>query len=501
MSTAAATIGRPAAQRKPPQPKPKPPQAKPPAGEPADGADGADVGHALHAFASQLYPICRSITGNGVRQTLDLIGRRIELKRHEVASGTRVFDWEVPLEWNIDDACVLGPDGERVVDFRAHNLHIVSYSEPMRRTLTLEELRPHLYSLPAHPDWIPYRTSYYRRQWGFCMRDQALQAMRPGRYRVQVDSTLAPGSLSYGECFVAGKSREEVLFFTHVCHPSLANDNTSGMAIASFLAGWIGSQPRRYSYRFVFAPGTIGSLCWLSRNQQRLRHVRHGLVLGLLGDAGTLTYKRSRRGDCDIDQLLAYLVAAADPPGSVIDFEPYGYDERQLCSPGFNLPVGRLTRSVNDGYPEYHSSADNLALISPGQLQRSLELCQRAVEILETNRRFINLAPKGEPRLGKRGLYGAMGGRSPAEREHAMLWILNQSDGSASLLDIAQRAGISYAAIQSAAEELTNAGLLSPARPGSSKPRPRPAGAAGTRPARTRPARTGKARSGSGGKR
>ncbi len=462
----------------------------------ADLGPAADVGEALYALASQLYPICRSITGNGVRQTLELIGQRIELARHEVASGTRVFDWEVPLEWNIEDACVLGPDGARVVDFRAHNLHIVSYSEPLQRSLTLDELRPHLHSLPAHPDWIPYRTSYYRRHWGFCLRDRALQAMRPGRYQVQIDSSLAPGSLSYGECFIAGKSREEVLFFTHVCHPSLANDNTSGMAIASFLAQWIGTQPRRYSYRFVFAPGTIGSLCWLSRNQQRLKHVRHGLVLGLLGDPGTLTYKRSRRGDCDIDQLLSYLVTAADPPGSVIDFEPYGYDERQLCSPGFNLPVGRLTRSVNDGYAQYHSSADDLALISPGQLQRSLELCQQAVEILESNRRMVNLAPKGEPRLGKRGLYGAMGGRSPADRERAMLWILNQSDGSASLLDIAQRSGIGYAAIRSAADELTNAGLLAAQRTVAGKRNQRPAG-----PARTRPVRARKAKSGSGGKR
>jgi len=442
-------------------------------------------GQALYAFASQLYPICRSITGNGVRQTLDLIGRHIDLKRHEVASGTKVFDWEVPLEWNIDDACVLGPDGERVVDFRAHNLHIVSYSEPIRRTLSLEELQPHCHSLPAHPDWIPYRTSYYRRHWGFCLADRVLQGLPRGRYEARVDSSLAPGSLSYAECVLPGSSKDEVLFFTHVCHPSLANDNTSGMAIATFLAGWIGSQPRRYSYRFVFAPGTIGSLCWLSRNQQRLKHVRHGLVLGLLGDPGALTYKRSRRGNCEIDQLLAYLVAAEEPPGNVIDFEPYGYDERQLCSPGFNLPVGRLTRSVNDGYPQYHSSADDLKLINAARLQRSLEVCQRAVSILETNRRYVNLSPKGEPRLGKRGLYGATGGRSPADRERAMLWVLNQSDGSASLLDIAQRSGLSYAAIQIAADELGGAGLLATQKPAARKRKPRTSAVARRRPTRS----------------
>ncbi|MFI4869030.1 MAG: DUF4910 domain-containing protein [Steroidobacterales bacterium] len=444
------------------------------------------AGQALYALAAQLYPICRSITGNGVRQTLDLIGQQIELQRQEVATGTKVFDWEVPLEWNIDDACVIGPEGERVVDFHAHNLHIVSYSEPIRRTLTLEEIRPHLYSLPAHPDWIPYRTSYYRRHWGFCMRDRDLSSLRPGRYEVRIDSSLAPGSLSYAECVLPGRSREEILFFTHVCHPSLANDNTSGMAIATFLAKWVASQPRRYSYRFVFAPGTIGSLCWLRSNEQRLKFVRHGLVLGLLGDPGELTYKRSRRGNCEIDQLLTYLVLQADPPGRVIDFEPYGYDERQLCSPGFDLPVGRLTRSVNDGYPEYHSSADNLTLISAGQLERSLEVCQRVVATLESNRRYINLSPKGEPRLGKRGLYGAIGGRSPADRERAMLWILNQSDGSASLLDIAQHSGLSYAVIQLAAEELANAGLLATEKSAGRKRKPPASGA--TRARRTKSA-------------
>ena len=447
---------------------------------PAAGA----VGRALHDLASRLYPICRSITGNGVRQTLDLIGRQIDLQRQEVASGSRVFDWEVPPEWNIEDACVLGPDGDRVVDFQRHNLHIVSYSEPARRTMTLEELRPHLYSLPSHPEWIPYRTSYYRRHWGFCMNDRELQALRPGRYQVRIDSSLAPGSLSYAECVLPGRSREEVLFFTHVCHPSLANDNTSGMAIATFLAAWIGSQPRRYSYRFVFAPGTIGSLCWLSRNERRLKLVRHGLVLGLLGDPGPLTYKRSRRGDCEIDRLVSYLVASADVLGKVIDFEPYGYDERQLCSPGFDLPVGRLTRSVNDGYPEYHSSADDLALISAEQLQRSFEVCQRIVEMIESNRRYVNRSPKGEPRLGKRGLYGAIGGRSPADRERAMLWMLNQSDGSASLLDIARRSGLSYAALQLAADELTHAGLL-----GAEKSVKKKRGAPASRAKRVQPAK------------
>ena len=414
----------------------------------------------LLEFATSLYPICRSITGDGVRRTLELIGRRIKLKVHEVPSGTRVFDWEVPPEWNIDDAYVLDAHGRKVIDFAAHNLHILNYSEPARARLSLEELRPKLHSIPEHPDWIPYRTSYYRRQWGFCLAHRDLVALQPASYQVRIDSTLAPGSLTYAECVLPGRLRQEVLFFTHICHPSLANDNTSGMAIATALAAWIGGQSRRYSYRFVFAPGTIGSLCWLRSNESRLARVRHGLVLGLLGDPAAFTYKFSRRGDCEIDQVVPYVIRSLEPASGTIAFEPYGYDERQLCSPGFNLPVGRLTRSVNGGYAQYHSSADDLSLISAQRLQASLEACQRIVEVLESNRRYINLAPKGEPRLGKRGLYGSVGGRSPAERERAMLWMLSQSDGKASLLDIVQRSGIGYADTQLAAQELAGARLL-----------------------------------------
>jgi aminopeptidase-like protein len=433
-------------------------------------------GAALQSFAAELYPICRSITGNGVRRTLQLIGGRIDLKTHEVPSGTKVFDWEVPLEWNIDAAWISDADGRRVVDFGNHNLHILNYSEPASLTLDLEELRPRLYSLPKHEEWIPYRTSYYRRHWGFCLRHRDLARLRPGKYTVKVDSSLARGALTYAECVVPGKSKDEVVFFTHTCHPSLANDNTSGMAIATALAAWVGQSPRRYSYRFVFGPGTIGSLCWLKRNERGLGRIRHGLVLGLLGDPAPLTYKRSRRGDCEIDKLVDYVIRSLDPASRTIDFEPYGYDERQLCSPGFNLPIGRLTRSVNDGYEQYHSSADDLSLISPARLEQSLEACKRIVEVLESDRRYVNLSPKGEPRLGKRGLYGAVGGQSPAVRESAMLWVLNQSDGSKSLLDIAETSGVDYTAIAGAASELEGAKLLRAAdAPAVRKPRPAPA--------------------------
>lgn len=436
-------------------------------------------GRRLHAFAARLYPICRSITGDGVRQTLELIRSRIPLKVHEVRSGTRIFDWQVPEEWNIEDASVLDPQGRPVIDFKAHNLHLVSYSEPVRATVPLAELTSHLHSLPEHPDWIPYRTSYYRRTWGFCIRHRDRDSLQPGRYHVEVRSSLAPGALTYGELAIPGRLRDEVLLFAHVCHPSLANDNTSGMSVATALAEWIAAAPRRFTYRFVFAPGTIGSLAWLKRNEQRLARVRHGLVLALLGDPGALTYKRSRREDQEIDEIAAYVLQGA---GTTIPFSPYGYDERQLCSPGFDLPVGRLTRSVNSGYPQYHTSADDLALITPERLQESLEACCRIVEVIEGNRRYLNLSAKGEPRLGSRGLYGSVGGRAPGEREHAMLWVLNQSDGAHSLLDVARKSGIAFPVIREAAAALESASLLSVASDGSRSQRAPATGRPGRRP-------------------
>ncbi len=424
-------------------------------GESGGAADTG--GRDLYEFARQLYPICRSITGAGVRQSLALIAERVPLKVHEVRSGTRVFDWTIPEEWNVEDAAVMDADGRRVVDFQAHNLHLMGYSEPVQLSLTLKELSPRLHVLPEAPLWIPYRTSYYRRDWGFCMRARDRDALRAGRYRIEIKSSLAPGSLTYGECALPGRTRDEVLFFTHVCHPSLANDNTSGMAVATALAQWLAREPRRLSYRFVFAPGTIGSLTWLKRNESRLPRVRHALVLALLGDPGALTYKRSRRSTSEIDAIAEYVLGAH---GAVIPFSPYGYDERQLCSPGFNLPAGRLTRSVNGGYPQYHTSADDLALITPAALQESLITCQRMVEIMEDNQHFLSLNPKGEPRLGSRGLYRSMGGQGPVESEHAMLWVLNQADGTQSLLDIARRSGLRFEALLGAAQALEASGLL-----------------------------------------
>ncbi len=423
-------------------------------------ADCASLATRAIELMRDIYPICRSITGAGVRETLAHVARRVPLECFEVPSGTAVFDWEVPREWNIRDAYIADSQGRRVVDFRRHNLHVVGYSVPVRAQMTLNELRPHLHSLPDKPDAIPYRTSYYRESWGFCLAHGALQSLAEGEYEVVIDSELRAGSLTYAEAYVAGASEQEFLIHTHICHPSLANDNASGIAAVAVLAAELAQQRPQLSYRFVFAPGTIGSITWLARNQHRLPHIRSGLVVGLVGDAGPLTYKRSRRGTAEIDHIAAGVVRELDANAHVIDFSPYGYDERQFCSPGINLPVGRLTRSPNDAYPEYHTSADNLELIEPGALAESFLALVRVIRRVDSNRLFRSLNPNCEPRLGKRGLFRSVGGTSPAQRDEALLWLLNQADGLHGLNDVSAASGIAVSVLCEAAEALMAAGLL-----------------------------------------
>ena len=418
------------------------------------------AGTRAYELARRIFPICRSITGAGVKQTLAILGERIPLTLHEVPSGTKVFDWEVPHEWNIRDAYIKDASGGRVVDFARSNLHVVSYSTPVRQTLTLDELRPHLHSLPDHPDWIPYRTSYYRPNWGFCLAHRDLEALQPGRYEVVIDATLEPGHMTYGECFLPGQTEQEVIVFSHVCHPSLANDNCSGLAVATEIAAALRGKPRHFSYRFVFAPGTIGAITWLAQNEQRLARIAHGLVIGLLGDPGPLTYKKSVQGTALVDRAAVHVLDRLGADSRIEDFSPYGYDERQFNSPGINLPVGRLTRSPNGAYPQYHTSADNLDLIQPRYLAESIGACAQILDVIDGEGVYRNLSPKCEPQLGKRGLYRATGGTGPGEFEHALFWVLNQSDGRRSLLDIAERARIPFGVIQSAATALAGAGLL-----------------------------------------
>ncbi|MEO8040686.1 MAG: DUF4910 domain-containing protein [Betaproteobacteria bacterium] len=424
------------------------------------GVDERTLGKELFDCVADLYPICRSITGEGVRETLARLARLVPLSVHEVPSGTTAFDWTVPNEWNIRDAYVKDIHGQRVVDFQRSNLHVVSYSAPICRRMPLSELRPHLHALPDRPDWIPYRTTYYTDGWGFCVSQRQLDALPDGDYDVCIDASLRPGSLTYGEAYVRGASEEEVLISCHVCHPSLANDNLSGVAIAAHLARRLRDVSPRYSYRFLFVPATIGPIVWLARNESIVPVIRYGLVLAGLGDAGRLTYKKSRRGDTSIDRAATRVLRRLGEP-KVLEFSPDGYDERQYGSPGFDLAVGRLSRTPYGDYPEYHTSADNLEFVKPAQLAASLAACLEIFSALEGDRRYVNTCPKGEPQLGKRGLYHAMGGspQSPAS-ERAMLWVLNLSDGRYGLLDIAERSGLGFEDIERAATVLHAHGLL-----------------------------------------
>lgn len=421
------------------------------------------TGEDIYRFISELYPICRSITGEGARDTLRLIGKRIPLEIHEVPSGTPVFDWVVPKEWNIKDAYIKSPQGERVVDFRNSNLHVINYSIPVHRKISLDELKKHLFAMPEHPDWIPYRTAYYKEDWGFCLTHNQLLALNEGEYEVCIDASLEPGSLSYGECYLTGQTTDEVLITTHICHPSLCNDNLSGIAVTTLLASLLSGFQLQYSYRFLFIPATIGSITWLCRNESKLPNIKHGLVVTLLGDPGQSTYKKSRCGIAAIDRAAAHVLKHSGAAYSVVDFHPYGYDERQFCSPGFNLPVGCLMRTPNGCFPEYHSSADNLSFVQPEYLADSFSKCVSILYLLENNRSYLNKNPKCEPQLGKRGLYQVIGGAGDGGVDTvSLLWVLNLSDGKHSLLDIAEKSNLDFRVIKNSADVLLGADLLEP---------------------------------------
>jgi aminopeptidase-like protein len=416
----------------------------------------------MRTLMQQLYPICRSITGHGVRRSLACIRESIPIEMHEVPSGTRVLDWVVPKEWNIEDAYVANRQGERIIDFRKHSLHVMSYSRPIRAQLSLNDLREHLFTLAEQPDLIPYKTSYYGENWGFCLSERQLRGMQDGEYEVVIDATLADGSLTYGELLLPGMDEDEILISTHICHPSLANDNLTGIAATTALAKRLMSRAqRRYSIRFLFVPGTIGPITWLARNHDTIARIKHGLVIAGIGDAGALTYKRSRRGHAKIDRAAKHVLSHWHRPGTAVNFEPLGYDERQYCSPGFNLPVGRISRTPFACYPEYHTSADDLDFVSVEQIEDALAAIEATLDILEQDAHYLNLSPHGEPQLGKRGLYSDISGHPDRRRkEESLLWTLNYCDGQHSILEIAEKAGRPFAELLAAASKLEAAGLL-----------------------------------------
>ena len=422
---------------------------------------GKAIGADLYKMVEELYPICRSITGDGVRATLHAVQAHIPLTIHEVPSGTQVFDWTVPKEWNIQDGYIKDSQGNRIIDFKQSNLHVVGYSVGVKKRLPVKALKEHLFTLPDHPDWIPYRTSYYKEDWGFCLTHNQWLALQDEEYEVCIDATLEDGALTYGEWLVKGRSTDEVLISCHVCHPSLCNDNLSGIAAVTWLGKYLASCDRRYSYRILFLPGTIGPITWLSLNEEIVSHIKHGLVVALVGDSGPSTYKKSRQGHAEIDRVVDHVLRHAGNEFHIREFSPYGYDERQYCSPGFNLPVGCFMRTPNGCFPEYHTSADNLDLVKPQYLEDSYMKLVSIVETLEGNKTYINMNPKCEPQLGKRGLYRTLSGQAErGQQEMALFWVLNLSDGTSSLLDIAERAEMPFAVIKQAADRLEISGLV-----------------------------------------
>lgn len=420
------------------------------------------VGQRIYDLAARLFPICRSLSGEGVRETLAILGEYIPLEMHHIPSGETLFDWKAPQEWIIREAYIKSADGRRIVDFASNNLHVVNYSIPVHATMPLGELKSYIHTLPEQPDLIPYRTCYHTETWGFCMAHDDLMAMKDETYEVVIDSERRDGFLTRGECVLKGETNETFILSAHLCHPSLANDNCSGLAVLARVGETLKERKTRLTYRLMFGAATFGALAWLQQNESCLDRVKYGLVLSCLGDGGGPHYKRSRRGDAAIDQIMDYVLNSSDlTRASMLDFWPYGYDERQFCSPGFNLPVGMLQRSLYGTFPEYHTSADNLDFIKPEYLEQSYQMIMQAIDIAERNWVPVSTSPKGEPQLGKRGLYSNVGGdKQAAENAMAMLWVLNLADGSFSIFEMSRRAKLPFALMADAADRLLAVGLL-----------------------------------------
>lgn len=418
-------------------------------------------GLAMYQFAEELFPICRSITGEGVRQTLRAIKAHVpELQIHEVPSGTPVFDWNVPDEWTIRDAYVLDPDGNKIIDLKQHNLHVVGYSEPVDITISLEELQPHLHSIPEQPDAIPYVTSYYKRTWGFCLTQRTRDAMKPGRYRAVIDSTIAPGSLTYGEIILPGNTEQEIFVSTYVCHPSMANNELSGPVVATRLADWVKQAPRRYTYRFVFVPETIGSITYLSRNLKIMKErIQAGFSITCVGDDRCYSYLSSRHGHTDADRVARHVLHHVAGDFVAYDYLRRGSDERQYCWPGVDLPVCSIMRTKYVEFPEYHTSLDNMDLISPAGLAGSLNVLRKCLTCLEENRTYRTTV-LCEPQLGRRGLYPTMAKRGSASVSSVYRNILAYSDGSLDVLAIAEKLDLPLWELLEAVQELRKHNLL-----------------------------------------
>lgn len=419
------------------------------------------IGSEMYHLMENLYPIYRSITGNGVRQTLTEIKKYIDLQVHEVPTNTQVFDWTIPKEWNITDAYVADSKGNKIVDFKKSNLHVVSYSIPIRKKMHLAELKQHLYTIPDLPNTVPYLTSYYKEDWGFCMAHKDFLDLKDGEYEVVIDSTLRDGSLTYGEFFIPGSTSDEILVSCYVCHPSMCNDNLSGVVLTTLLARELSKVKTNYSFRFLFVPETIGTISWLAANEKNLSKIKHGLVATCLGDPEISTYKRTKHGKAEIDRAVEYVLKNTKDDYQILDFFPTGSDERQFCSPGINLDVGSLMRTPYGKFAEYHTSDDNLKFVQPQFLGDSYSKYLQTIFVLENNKKYLNLNPKCEPQLGKRGLYRQIGGQKVTKNsELAMFWMLSLSDGLHDIIGISEKSGLEFEVLLEAAQKLEKNNLL-----------------------------------------
>jgi aminopeptidase-like protein len=421
-----------------------------------------NLGVEMHGWARDLFPICRSLTGDGVRETLAYLGRLVpNLTVHEVPSGTQAFDWTVPDEWNIRGAYIEDEHGNRIVDFARNNLHVVGYSTPVDEWMTLAELQPHLHSLPEQPGAIPYVTSYYVRRWGFCLPHAQRESLPDGRYHVVIDSTLAPGSLTYGEVILPGAEKKEVLLSTYICHPSMANNELSGPVVTSALARWIASMPeRRFTYRIVFVPETIGAIVYISRHLEELRkNVVAGYVVTCVGDDRAYSLLRSRAANSIADRAAKLVLDRHAPDHVEYSYLDRGSDERQYCSPGVDLPVASIMRTRYNSYPEYHTSLDDLTLVTPTGLEGGFVALSKTIRLIEHNHVYQTTTPC-EPQLGKRGLYPTLSTRGAGYAVRAMTNVLAYSDGTRDLVDLASFIGISADEAIETADKLVSAGLL-----------------------------------------
>lgn len=417
----------------------------------------------IKELTHRLFPIHRSQTGTGVRETLDVLGDfGIQLDRIEIPSGTRCFDWHIPMEWNINDAYIADMAGKRLVDYRQSNLHVVNGSVPIDQTMSFEELAPYLHTCGL-PDALPYRTAFFQDTWGFCINQiQLEQLRRQKQLQVKIDASYFPGCLTYGEATLSGETHRTILIWTHICHPSLANDNVSGIATAAALYHRLHQLTRReYNYHFVFAPATIGAIAWISKNEDLLPGIFYGLVLSLLGDDSNFTFKKTRANNHFVDRCLENLKTIGHWPASIRLFEPMGYDERQFSSPGINVPTARITRNPEAGFPQYHTSADNLDFISENRILESVELVFELLMMAEDNCLPVNTSPKCEPRLGQRRLFSAFGdSESNIKFQKAVLWVLNLADGTHDALEISSRSGLPFQEILTAIHTLEMHGLI-----------------------------------------